>query len=395
MKRNIILIIALFIILPVISCSSDKEITCTIKGRVIGRNSEAILLTKATDDPRFGQITIPIKDSTFEYKLVIPQTECYSLIFKDEWDKGFMRSIYFFPEKGVVNFKLYTFDEFSKNQVNGGKLNEEYSNYRETVENKLEEMYKPTNESITALRNENKFFSEQAIHLQKEIEQSKDPDTKKVLDMKYEELSSSGEDLTPAGKILREKNEATTREFFIMRKDFVEHHPSIVSYFLLFQDYQTLEYNKNVNLEYIKKNFSILSSKFPEHPYTQLFKTMLASNSAIKVGGKFIDFSAPDLNGNLVRLSDVIKNKVALIDLWATWCGSCIVASRSMIPVYEEYKDKGFTICGVAAEINNTDQLKERLKIEKFPWINLVDLDKKNQIWLKYGVPNAGGVRFS
>jgi hypothetical protein len=38
--------------------------------------------------------------------------------------------------------------------------------------------------------------------------------------------------------------------------------------------------------------------------------------------------------------------------------------------------------------------MKNRLEKEKFPWINLVDLDHRNLIWYKYGIPNAGGGTF-
>jgi hypothetical protein len=62
-----------------------------------------------------------------------------------------------------------------------------------------------------------------------------------------------------------------------------------------------------------------------------------------------------------------------------------------MIPVYNEYKNKGFTIVGVAAEIDNTDRLIKTLEREEFPWLNLVELDHQNNIWNKYGIPNAAG----
>ena len=80
----------------------------------------------------------------------------------------------------------------------------------------------------------------------------------------------------------------------------------------------------------------------------------------VKVGGSYIDFSAPDLEGNMVKLSDQIKGKVALIDLWASWCESCRRLSSSMIPIYEAFKDKGFTVVGIARENNNTDAMKRQ-----------------------------------
>lgn len=114
----------------------------------------------------------------------------------------------------------------------------------------------------------------------------------------------------------------------------------------------------------------------------------------IKVGKKFTDFSAPDLNGNTVKLSGKIDGKVALLDLWATWCGPCIAKSRTMVPVFNEYKDRGFTIVGVAGEFENTDRLVRFLEKEKWPWLNLVELDRENNIWQKYGVDNSGGKIF-
>ncbi|WP_159106318.1 TlpA family protein disulfide reductase [Bacteroides faecichinchillae] len=42
----------------------------------------------------------------------------------------------------------------------------------------------------------------------------------------------------------------------------------------------------------------------------------------IKSGGDYIDFTAPDLEGLHHTLSKEIRGKVALIDLWTSWCGS-------------------------------------------------------------------------
>lgn len=151
---------------------------------------------------------------------------------------------------------------------------------------------------------------------------------------------------------------------------------------------------ETIDINSAKKTFKILSKANSNHPYNELASSLINAIENVKIGKEYTDFSAPDLNGNNIKLSDKIKGKVALLDLWATWCGPCIAKSRTMIPLYDEYKDKGFIIIGVAGEFKNTDRLVKFLEKEKWTWLNLVELDRKNAIWQKYGVDGGGGGMF-
>ena len=110
-------------------------------------------------------------------------------------------------------------------------------------------------------------------------------------------------------------------------------------------------------------------------------------------GNNFVDFTAPDLKGQSFTLSEQIAGKVALIDLWGSWCGPCIAKAQLVVPIYKKYKDRGFAVVGVAREFKTLDALKSRLKKEQFNWLNLVELNDQNGIWNKYAVSNGGGIQ--
>jgi peroxiredoxin len=61
------------------------------------------------------------------------------------------------------------------------------------------------------------------------------------------------------------------------------------------------------------------------------------------------DFTLTDSNGETVRLSDY-KDKVVLLNFWATWCGPCEVEIPWFKEFEQAYKDRGFAVLGISAD---------------------------------------------
>jgi glutathione peroxidase-family protein len=64
-----------------------------------------------------------------------------------------------------------------------------------------------------------------------------------------------------------------------------------------------------------------------------------------------------------------------------------------MIPVYEKYKDKGFTVIAIARE-RNRQAMENAAKKDGYPWPSLLELNDENQVWRKNGAGNAGGAMY-
>lgn len=65
----------------------------------------------------------------------------------------------------------------------------------------------------------------------------------------------------------------------------------------------------------------------------------------------------PLVGGGTFRLSDY-KDKVVVLDLWATWCGPCRLEIPHLVELSNEYKGKGVEVIGLTTESPSSDAEK-------------------------------------
>ncbi len=83
------------------------------------------------------------------------------------------------------------------------------------------------------------------------------------------------------------------------------------------------------------------------------------------------------LDGKSFKLGD-LKEKVLLVNLWATWCAPCVKEMPEIQKLNDEFKGKGFEAVGVTFidEDNPDKQVRDFLKEKKFTYTQVLSNEK-------------------
>ena len=128
-----------------------------------------------------------------------------------------------------------------------------------------------------------------------------------------------------------------------------------------------------------------LSKKIKTTSYGKNIFEFITLNKNIKIGDKYIDFTEPNIEGKNVSLSD-FNGKITLLDFWGSWCGPCREGNPELVKIYNEFKNRGFDILGVASD-DKKEAWTEAVRKDNLTWQNVSDLKgDKNKAALIYGV---------
>lgn len=121
-----------------------------------------------------------------------------------------------------------------------------------------------------------------------------------------------------------------------------------------------------------------------------LFKYLLAIPTTILLltqcttdlvnGIKVPNIALPNPQKQTLQLKDINKNKIVLIDFWASWCKPCRQNNPKIISIYHHYKNStfqnnatGFEVYSVSLD-NNTQNWLNAIQNDQIPWLtNVVD----------------------
>jgi len=139
-------------------------------------------------------------------------------------------------------------------------------------------------------------------------------------------------------------------------------------------DALAMQYNLElVSEEQALKSLAALDPAVQQLPQAEKLRTTLESKLSTTIGKHFLDFSAVQPDGKVIKLSDFAgRGKYCLVDFWASWCGPCKHEMEYLRDIYKKYTKKGLCMVSVAVWDNPEDTKAEAEK-QQIKWNQMLN----------------------
>jgi len=92
------------------------------------------------------------------------------------------------------------------------------------------------------------------------------------------------------------------------------------------------------------------------------------------VGSTMPEYTATWLDGSKFDLA-ARRDKVVLLNLWATWCGPCRFEIPELQKMHDAYGPKGFEVIGVSVDEGGVESVKQFVAEQKMTYPIVLDPD--------------------
>lgn len=361
------------------ACQNSKVYTVNVSGEGADfyPDSSLVLIYRDGADIRFDEpVAYAYLDKgSFSMSFQDSVTRQYEMIFESDFSDGSFQFFNLFSDRAPLHFQFSLKYDVVNTHVTGSQDNEELYLYY----NKSREAYEVTDSmdyEITLWRIEH--------YGDKYGWPEEGSEDEAVLEAMYDRVEKVYDSIS------------NVSDYAQWRADRIRTHKTLAGLAELKDDiFYQIQLYKSDQVDSIDRSLLDLldeyGKKYPDNDMFLNTTEELAALERTRPGMPAPDFSAPALDGERYSLSELIEGRIAVLDCWASWCLPCRRHSIELIPVYEQYKDKGFTVIGVAGEFNSLDDMHKAIETDGYPWIQLYDLDRTEGIWELYGIDGGGG----
>lgn len=381
--------------------------------RIVGEIDTAfhyskLAIVRQNDTPNHLQVEFPVTDGKINYVFETAEPDRFELTaIEDLYNHGTWMPMSFMAENGEIRFSSELDDRTLKMTMESatGTLNQQLISYKE----RDNQIYKPRRDSICAVMDQTPFEdykTPEAKALYADLynvfqQIDEHPDSMALKERRneiYHQLDKMRDErtmYTAEYYTLEDAYLAVSREKF--EEDMLTYGASDSGYFglsLLLENIGREDLGSDALEKVVDAYLKHYKAPYANTIMGQRMDNLVTGYEISHIGGRYPDYSLPDAEGNEYQIRELIEGKLVLIDLWGSTCGPCRINSISMKPVYEDFKDKGFEIVGIAREYGKLDNFNKAVEKDGYPWMQLIELDDAHGIFQLHGIPNAMGGTF-
>jgi thiol-disulfide isomerase/thioredoxin len=104
--------------------------------------------------------------------------------------------------------------------------------------------------------------------------------------------------------------------------------------------------------------------------------TTAATTTGAEIGAAMPEYSAVYLDGTKFELASK-RDKVVLLNVWATWCGPCRFEIPELQRLHDAYTARGLEVVGVSVDESGPQAVKEFAEEQKMRYPIVLDAEGK------------------
>ena len=322
-------------LLALVVMAGQGQVKCHVTGTVAeGTKVVGLVVYRDGTDPKESPLQLTVKDGRFDCDVEDTQIERWHIVdFGEVLEKGMTsRSDAFFSEDGATITISLDGDKFKVTST--GKEYQQWQAMEQAADAKFRPLYDALDENDEVAMNE------------------------------------------------------LERQYHLWTLDYYETHPMLGFLFELDGRLKGFHYNDTGLAAMLDIYHRLYADIYTDHPVHQ----RIAEQEAIgyqMFGHKYSDYDIRTMDGQKVRASDYYKDRLTLVICWASWCAPCIREANDIIPLYNQYHDRGLNVFSLAHEFKSTDAMRKAVERNGYPWPCLVDLDDEFGVFKKHGTANS------
>jgi thiol-disulfide isomerase/thioredoxin len=383
-------------LLALVAVVGKAQVKCHIVGTVadgVERQTFYVAQQGTADYDAIKWTEVNVKDGCFTLDITTDTTEMYEIV-EDHWQGGHFAL--FLVENDTVRISITPDGDDMRLEVTaGGPEQEKWLKMQRMSKDLFWQEAKEIEDKLDSLDDDDLLYSEAYNRL---IEEHKtydraNPDHVHALEAYYARKDSMLHDksaYSPEGRKWMLAHDSLLAQIDAWTKTYKASHPTLYGLLYLETSLRYAYDDINMARPYLDEYHQLYEHLFPKHPAHHRIALKECGLRLQPGQPYFDDYEAATADGETVSVGSLYRGRVAIINMWGSWCGPCRAHAKALIPIYEKYRDAGLTIVAIAREWD-MNSFRHAMERDQYPWPSLLDYQDRYGVWEKHAFKNGSG----